>query len=168
MRFFKNYDDHAELAIGNLPPNFIPEGHFISQHVHYNLHLAAKQGFDNGFGGQAWTSLKTTNDRLKAGIYTVVFEIFTSSSGIQLSFVYDETLITQVYGDGNYNVITFCHDYIDNQYTKAFIQFSSNGQPGEITFQIRYYGSRFNNSLLFAFYSRGIAGKQNTYLITIF
>ena len=46
---------------------------------------------------------------------------------------------------------------------KAFIQFSSNGQPGEITFQIRYYGSRFRNFLLFLFYSRVIAGKQNTH-----
>ena len=161
MRFFKNFGDNAELSSSNLPPNFNPKDHFFYQHVHYNLYLVAKQGFDNGFGGQAWTSLKMTNDGLKAGIYTVVFEIFTRSS-VSPPILSDETLITQVHGDDNYNVITFSHDY-NGKYTKAFIQFSSNGQPGEITFQIRYYGSRFRNFLLFAFYSRVIAGKQNTH-----
>ena len=102
-----------------------------------------------------------TNDGLKAGIYTVVFEIFTRSA-VSPPILSDETLITQVHGDDNYNVITFSHDY-NGKYTKAFIQFSSNGQPGEITFQIRYYGSRFRNFLLFLFYSRVIAGKQNTH-----
>ena len=129
--------------------------------MHYNLYLVAKQGFDNGFGGQAWTSLKMTNDGLKAGIYTVVFEIFIRSA-VSPPILSDETLITQVHGDDNSNVITFSHDY-NGKYTKAFIQFSSNGQPGEITFQIRYHGSRFRNFLLFLFYSRVIAGKQNTH-----
>ena len=161
MRFFKNFGDNAELSSSNLPPNFNPKDHFFYQHVHYNLYLVAKQGFDNGFGGQAWTSLKMTNDGLKAGIYTVVFEIFTRSA-VSPPILSDETLITQVHGDDNYNVITFSHDY-NGKYTKAFIQFSSNGQPGEITFQIRYYGSRFRNFLLFLFYSRVIAGKQNTH-----
>ena len=115
--------------------------------------------FDNGF--QAWTSLKMTNDGLKAEIYTVVFEIFIRSA-VSPPILSDETLITQVHGDDNYNVITFSHDY-NGKYTKAFIQFSSNGQPGEITFQIRYYGRRFRNFLLFLFYSRVIAGKQNTH-----
>ena len=161
MRFFKNFGDNAELSSSNLPPNFNPKDHFFYQHVHYNLYLVAKKGFDNGFGGQAWVSLKMTNDSLKAGIYTVVFEIFTRSA-VSPPILSDETLITQVHGDDNYNVITFSHDY-NGQYTKAFIQFSSNGQPGEITFQIRYYGSRFRNFLLFLFYSRVIAGKQNTH-----
>ena len=161
MRFFKNYGDNAELSISNTAPNFNPKDHFFYQHVHYNLYLVAKQGFDNGFGGQAWTSLKMTNDGLKAGIYTAVFEIFTRSA-VSPPILSDETLITQVHGDDNYNVITFSHDY-NRKYTKAFIQFSSNGQPGEITFQIRYYGSRFRNFLLFLFYSRVIAGKQNTH-----
>ena len=160
MRFFKNYGDNAELIISNFLPDFNPKDHFFYQHVHYNLYSAEKEGFDNGFGGQAWTSLKMTNDGLKAGIYTVVFEIFTMSA-VSPPILSDETLITLVYGDDNYNVITFPHDY-NGKYTKAFIQFSSNGQPGEITFQIRYYGSLFRNFLLFLFYSRVIAGKQNT------
>ena len=161
MRFFKNFGDNAELSISNTAPNFKPKDHFFYQHVHYNLYLVEKEGFDNGFGGQAWTSLKMTNDGLKAGIYTVVFEIFIRSA-VSPPILSDETLITQVHGDDNYKVITFSHDY-NGKYTKAFIQFSSNGQPGEITFQIRYYGSRFRNFLLFLFYSRVIAGKQNTH-----
>ena len=47
---------------------------------------------------------------------------------------------------------------------KASIQFNSNGQAGEITFQIRYYGSSYNNSTLnFLFFSRVISGKIGTY-----
>ena len=72
-------------------------------------------------------------------------------------------MITQVNGDSNFNVTTFSHDF-NGQYSKAFIQFSSNGQPGEVTFQIRYYGSKYNNNrLVFNFYSSVIAGKQNTH-----
>ena len=48
-------------------------------------------------------------------------------------------------------------------FTKAYIQFSSDGQPGDMTFQMRYYGSRFNRLILFRFYSPVIAGKQNTH-----
>ena len=47
-------------------------------------------------------------------------------------------------------------------HSKAYIQFSSDGQPGEIKFQIRYYGKSFNNSLLnLFFYSRVLKGKHN-------
>ena len=56
-------------------------------------------------------------------------------------------LITQVHGDANYKIITFSHDY-QTTHSKAFIQFNSNGQAGEITFAIRYYGSSYNNSTL--------------------
>ena len=48
-------------------------------------------------------------------------------------------------------------------FTKAYIQFSSDGQPGEITLEMRYYGNRFNKFLVFSFYSRVIGGKQNTH-----
>ena len=160
MRFFKNFGDNAELLSINIPPSFNPKDDLMNNHFHHLINVVIKEGFNNGFGGQAWTSLKMTNDGLKAGIYTVVFEIFTRSASPPI--LSDETLITQVHGDDNYNVITFSHDY-NGKYTKAFIQFSSNGQPGEITFQIRYYGSRFRNYLSFAFYSRVIAGKQNTH-----
>ena len=158
MRFFKNYDDNAELTKLLLRPR-LPSDHFMNNHFHDTINVVIKEGFNSGFGGQAWASLKMTNDSLTAGIYTVVFEIFSFA----VYFLTDETLITQVNGDSNFNVITFSHDY-NGQYTKAFIQFSSNGQPGEITFQIRYYGSKYNNNrLVFNFYSRVIAGKQNTH-----
>ena len=102
-----------------------------------------------------------TNDKLPKGTYTAIFEIFTSSDSraFRLS---DETLITQVYGDNHYKVITFTHDRIDNQYTKAIIQFSSDGQAGEITFQLRYYGSKYDKDTGFIVYSRVIKGKQST------
>ena len=157
MRFFKNYGNNAELSKLQLRPR-LPSGHFMNNHFHHLINVVIKEGFNSGFGGQAWVSLKMTNDSLTAGIYTVVFEIFSFA----VYFLTDETLITQVNGDSNFNVITFSHDY-NGQYTKAFIEFSSNGQPGEITFQIRYYGSKYNNNrLVFNFYSRVIAGKQNT------
>ena len=158
MRFFKNYGNNAELSKLLLRPR-LPSDHFMNNHFHDTINVVIKEGFNSGFGGQAWASLKMTNDSLTAGIYTVVFEIFSFA----VYFLTDETLITQVNGDSNFNVITFSHDY-NGQYTKAFIQFSSNGQPGEITFQIRYYGSKYNNNrLVFNFYSRVIAGKQNTH-----
>ena len=158
MRFFKNFGDNAELSKLQLRPR-LPSGHFMNNHFHHLINVVIKEGFNSGFGGQAWVSLKMTNDSLTAGIYTVVFEIFSFA----VYFLTDETLITQVNGDSNFNVITFSHDY-NGQYTKAFIQFSSNGQPGEITFQIRYYGSKYNNNRLVSnFYSRVIAGKQNTH-----
>ena len=42
------------------------------------------------------------------------------------------------------------------------IQFTSDGGAGEITFQIRYYGSHYNKNVRFLFYSRVIKGKQST------
>ena len=67
---------------------------------------------------------------LKAVLYTVVFEAFAGLLGS--STLNDETLITQVYGDGNYQVINFSHDY-QTTHSKVYIQFTSNGQAGEIT-----------------------------------
>ena len=41
-------------------------------------------------------------------------------------------------------MITFFHDYISNDHTKATLQFTSNGQAGEITFEVRYSGSAYS------------------------
>ena len=95
---------------------------------------------------------------LKAGLYTVVFETFAGLFGS--STLNDETLITQVYGDAKYQVINFSHDY-QTTHSKAYIQFTSNGQAGEITFEIRYYGSSYNQNIKFLFFSRVISGRQN-------
>ena len=135
----------------------------ISNHHHHGLNWVKKEGSDSGFGGQAWVSLKMTNN-LPVGIYTVVFELFSGISGISGSVTQlnNETLLQQVHGDANYTIITFSHDY-QTTHSKAVIQFTSNGQAGEITFQIRYYGSSYNNSTLnFLFFSRVLAGRQGT------
>ena len=154
--FFKNFGDNDELNVSNYKPDFQPSDNFFYNHVHKDFHVVEKEGFDNDFGGQ----LKMNNDKLPAGVYTCVFEIFAYTALLPPKIT-NETLITQVHGDSHYNVITFSHDRIDNQKTKVFIQFSSDGQLGGITFEMRYYGSRFNRFILFGFYSRVIAGKQN-------
>ena len=60
------------------------------------------------------------------------------------------------------NIITFSHQRIDNSYTKAYIQFSSDGQADQIIFQIRYYGSQYDKNIRFIFHARVISGKQST------
>ena len=155
--FYRNFGNQGKLPRStriNLFPN----------HHHHGLNWVKKEGSDSGFNGQTWVSLKMTNN-LPVGIYTVVFELFSGISGISgtVTQLNNETLITQVHGDANYKIITFSHDY-QTTHSKAFIQFHSNGQPGEITFQIRYYGSSYNNSTLnFLFFSRVILGKIGTY-----
>ena len=145
--FYKNQTIINPINIPNVIPN----------HNHLDLYIASKVSSNNGFGGQAWVSLRMTNT-LKAGLYTVVFETFAGLFGS--STLNDETLITQVYGDANYQVINFSHDY-QTTHSKAYIQFTSNGQAGEITFEIRYYGSSYNQNIKFLFFSRVISGRQN-------
>ena len=135
----------------------------ISNHNHLDLYIVSKVSSNNDFGGQAWVSLKMTNT-LKAGLYTVVFETFAALSGS--STLNDETLITQVFGDAHFKIITFNHDWESDSggntpHSKAYIQFSSDGQSGEITFEIRYYGSSYNQNIKFLFFSRVISGRQN-------
>ena len=155
--FFKNFGDQALLTKSNLSPFF--------GHNHHGLYRIRKEGSDPGFNGEAWVSLKMTN-YLAVGIYTVVFETFSGTSFLSPSNITqlnNETLLQQVHGDVNFKIITFSHDY-QTTHSKAYIQFSSNEQAGEITFQIRYYGSSYNNSrLYFFFYSRVISGKIGTY-----
>ena len=143
--FYKNFGNEGKVPRSTRIKLF-------SNHNHHSLNWVPKEGSDSGFGGQAWVSLKMTNN-LPVGIYTVVFELFSgisdSSGGVtQLN---NETLLQQVHGDANYKIITFSHDY-QTTHSKAFIQFNSNGQAGEITFQIRYYGSSYNNSTLNFFF----------------
>ena len=130
----------------------------ITNHNHLDLYIVRKVSSNNGFGGQAWASLKMTNT-LKAGLYTVVFETFAAL--FDSSTLNDETLITQVYGDAHFKIITFNHDWESDSggntpHSKAYIQFSSDGQSGEIT-----YGSSYNQNIKFLFFSRVISGRQN-------
>ena len=145
--FYKDQTIINPISIPNVIPN----------HNHLDLYITSKVSSNDGFGGQAWVSLRMTNT-LKAGLYTVVFETFAGLFGS--STLNDETLITQVYGDANYQVINFSHDY-QTTHSKAYIQFTSNGQAGEITFEIRYYGSSYNQNIKFLFFSRVISGRQN-------
>ena len=154
--FFKNFGDQAHLAKSNRLRPF-------SGHSHRGLYRLKKEGSDRGFGGEAWVSLKMTN-YLAVGVYAVVFETFSglNISPSNITQLNNETLLQQVHGDANFKITTFSHDY-QTTHSKAYIQFSSNGQAGEITFQIRYYGSSYNNSRLnLSFYSRVLAGRQGT------
>jgi len=133
----------------------------IPNHDHHDLYVAAIEGSSPGFGsGWAWLGLRMTNN-LPAGTCTALFEIFAAvtPSLANITFLNRESLIQVPNGDNNYNIITFDHDY-QTTHSKEFIQFTSNGQPGEITFQFRFYGPEYNNSSLsFLFYSRVVSGK---------
>ena len=94
---------------------------------------------------------------IEPSVYTAVFETFSAITNF--SQLNDETLLQDVYGHGGYSIITFSHDY-QTTHSKAFIQFTSDGKPGQINFQIRYYGSSNNSSsLYFLFYSRVISRR---------
>ena len=157
--FYKNFKDGAILKKSSsitIDPS----------HKHLGLNYVEKQSSDSGFGGQAWSSIKITNN-LPKGVYTIIFETFAatyivSQNSITQQKLNSETLLQQVHGDANYTIITFTHDF-QTTHSNAIIQFTSNGKPGEITFEIRYYGPSYNNSTLnFLFFSRVIAGRQST------
>ena len=164
--FYREFGDKGALTKSRLQ---------ISGHLHLDLYdVGGIEGRDTGFGGEAWSSLRITNT-LERGIYTVVFETFSfvslsGSSGASTVILNDETLLYSVHGDAHFQIITFSHDWESNSggntpHSKAYIQFSSDGQPGEIKFQIRYYGRSYNNlSLDLLFYSRVLRGKHtNTF-----
>ena len=166
FKFYRDFGDKGALTKSRVQ---------ISGHLHLDLYdVGGIEGRDTGFNGEAWSSLKMTNT-LERGIYTVVFETFSfrfddpvSPSGDNI--LNDETLLYSVHGDAHFQIISFSHDWESNSggntpHSKAYIQFSSDGQPGEIKFQIRYYGRSYNNLLLdFLFYSRVLRGKHtNTF-----
>jgi len=136
--FYKNYGDQAELTVQSIN---------IPNHDHHDLFVANKEGSSPGFGsGWAWLSLRMTNN-LPAGAYTALFEIFSGFHSSPANFVIlnRESLIQAPDGDNNYKIITFSHDY-QTTHSKEFIQFTFNGQPGEITFQFRFYGPEYNRT----------------------
>ena len=155
--FYRDFGDKGALTKSRVQ---------ISGHLHLDLYdVGGIEGRDSGFGGEAWSSLRMTNT-LERGIYTVVFETFSRYNNL----LNDETLLYSVHGDAHFQIITFSHDWESGSggntpHSKAYIQFSSDGQPGEIKFQIRYYGRSYNNlSLDLLFYSRVLRGKHtNTF-----
>ena len=105
-----------------------------------------------------------TNDSLPSGIYTCIFEIFSIGHGV--NFRTNETLIQDVHGDSHYKMIIFSHQRVSDQYSKAFIQFTSDGQPGEITSEMRYYGSKFNRNIKFFFIQESF-GVEKMFILTM-
>ena len=154
FKFYRDFGDKGELTKSSVK---------ITGHQHLNLYdVGAIEGSNTGFGGEAWSSLKMTNT-LERGTYTVVFETFSSFN----SLLNDENLLQSVTGDDHLKVLTFSHDWQSSSggntpHSKAYIQFSSDGQSGEIKFQIRYYGSSYNQvGLDLLFFSRVLRGKNN-------
>ena len=150
--FFKNFRDQAAVPQSS-------QIKFPSNHHHHGLYYISKEGSNNGFGGQAWVSLKMTNT-LSAGFYTVIFETFAGlKDGSNVTYLNNETLLQQVHGDSHISILNFNHDY-QTTHSKAIIKFTTDGQSAEINFEIRYYGSSFNNSNLnMLFFSRVVKGS---------
>ena len=162
FKIYKDFGDKSQLTVGAYPKT--PSNHFFNNHkTHHDPYNVDKEADDTGFGGQAWSSMKLKGNQLESGSYTVIFEIFVlGSSG---SFLVDDTIIYHVYGDSHYSITTFNSNKINGQYTRSMIQFTTDGGAGAddgIKFQIKYFGSQYNNNIKFLFYSRVIKGSQST------
>ena len=162
FKIYKEFGDKSQLTVGT-PPN-TPSNHFFNNHkAHHDPYIVDKEADDTGFSGEAWSSMKLKGNQLESGSYTVIFEIFVlGSSG---SFLVDDTIIYHVYGDSHYSITTFNSNKINGQYTRSMIQFTTDGGAGAddgIKFQIKYFGSQYNNNIKFLFYSRVIKGSQST------
>ena len=162
FKIYKEFGDKSQLTDGAYPKT--PSNHFFNNHkTHHDPYIVDKEADDTGFGGEAWSSMKLKGNQLESGSYTVIFEIFVlGSSG---SFLVDDTIIYHVYGDSHYSITTFNSNKINGQYTRSIIQFTTDGGAGVddgIKFQIKYFGSQYNNNIKFLFYSRVIKGSQST------
>ena len=162
FKIYKDFGDKSQLTVGT-PPN-TPSNHFFNNHkTHHDPYIVDKEAGDTGFGGQAWSSMKLKGNQLESGSYTVIFEIFVISPNNL--FLSDDTIIYHVYGDSHYSITTFNSNKINGQYTRSMIQFTTDGGAGAddgIKFQIKYFGSQYNNNIKFLFYSRVIKGSQST------
>ena len=162
FKIYKDFGDKSQLTDGAYPKT--PSNHFFNNHkTHHDPYIVDKEADDTGFSGEAWSSMKLKGNQLESGSYTVIFEIFVlGSSG---SFLVDDTIIYHVYGDSHYSITTFNSNKINGQYTRSMIQFTTDGGAGAddgIKFQIKYFGSQYNNNIKFLFYSRVIKGSQST------
>ena len=162
FKIYKEFGDKSQLTVGT-PPN-TPSNHFFNNHkAHHDPYIVDKEADDTGFSGEAWSSMKLKGNQLESGSYTVIFEIFVI--GPNNGFLVDDTIIYHVYGDSYYSITTFNSNKINGQYTRSMIQFTTDGGAGVddgIKFQIKYFGSQYNNNIKFLFYSRVIKGSQST------
>ena len=168
FKIYKDFGDKSQLTNGAYPKT--PSNHFFNNHkAHHDPYIVDKEADDTGFSGEAWSSMKLKGNQLESGSYTVIFEIFVlGSSG---SFLVDDTIIYHVYGDSHYSINTFNSNKINGQYTRSMIQFTTDGGAGAddgIKFQIKYFGSQYNNNIKFLFYSRVIKGSQSTVSTILF
>ena len=162
FKFYKEFGDKSQLTVQK-PPNTSSDHFFQNHKAHNNAYIIEKEGYDTGFSGQAWSSIKMKGNRLESGGYTSVFEIFVI--GDAGGFLVDDTIIYHVYGDSHYTINTFDSDKINGQYTKSIIQFTTDGGAGVddgIKLQLKYFGNEYNKNIKFLFYSRVIKGKQST------
>ena len=162
FEIYKEFGDKSQLTVGS-PPN-TSSTHFFNNHkTHHDPYIVDKEGYDTGFSGQAWSSMKLKGNKLESGSYTVIFEIFVISP--KNLFLSDDTIIYHVFDDSHYSLTTFDSDKYNNQYTRSIIQFTTDGKAGAddgIKFQIRYFGGQYNKNIKFLFYSRVIKGSQST------
>ena len=162
FKIYKEFGDKSQLTVGT-PPN-TPSNHFFNNHkAHHDPYIVDKEADDTGFSGEAWSSMKLKGNQLESGSYTVIFEIFVI--GTSGGFLVDDTIIYHVNGDSHYSITTFNSNKINGQYTRSMIQFTTDGGAGVddgIKFQIKYFGSQYNNNIKFLFYSRVIKGSQST------
>ena len=162
FKIYKEFGDKSQLTVGT-PPN-TPSNHFFNNHkAHHDPYIVDKEADDTGFSGEAWSSMKLMGNQLESGSYTVIFEIFVISPNNL--FLSDDTIIYHVYGDSHHSITTFNSNKINGQYTRSMIQFTTDGGAGVddgIKFQIKYFGSQYNNNIKFLFYSRVIKGSQST------
>ena len=162
FKIYKDFGDKSQLTVGT-PPN-TPSNHFFNNHkAHHDPYIVDKEADDTGFSGEAWSSMKLKGNQLESGSYTVIFEIFVI--GTSGGFLVDDTIIYHVNGDSHYSITTFNSNKINGQYTRSMIQFTTDGGAGvddRIKFQIKYFGSQYNNNIKFLFYSRVIKGSQST------
>ena len=162
FEIYKEFGDNSQLTVGT-PPNTSADHFFQNHKAHNDAYIIEKEGYDTGFSGEAWSSMKLKGNQLESGSYTVIFEIFVI--GPSGGFRVDDTIIYQVWGDSHYTIITFDSDKINGQYTRSIIQFTTDGGAGAddgIKFQIKYFGSQYNKNIKFLFYSRVIKGSQST------
>ena len=161
FKIYKEFGNKSQLTVGT-PPN-TPSNHFFNNHkAHYDPYIVDKEAYDTGFSGEAWSSMKLKGNQLESGSYTVIFEIFVI--GPNNGFLVDDTIIYHVNGDSHYSITTFNSNKINGQYTRSMIQFTTDGGAGVddgIKFQIKYFGSQYNNNIKFLFYSRVIKGSQS-------
>ena len=127
FKFYKEFGDKSQLTVRS--PTNTPSNHFFQNHkAHNDAYIIEKEGYDTGFSGQAWSSIKMKGNQLESGSYTSVFEIFVI--GDAGGFLVDDTIIYHVYGDSHHTIITCDSDKINSQYTKSIIQFPTDRGAG--------------------------------------